>query len=162
MDTEIDREEVAKAVSKTRQSQTHGQVLQHGNNHEEIPKNSLLCLPAEIRNYIFELVLNIGGDTASNIRIPCPKKSNQSLSEGMSLLRSCKQITYEPRSILESRTTAYLPVMANMNFRELVSYIKKESHASVPSVSSTIFAALSSFMHAHIHLHISHQPSRHP
>ncbi|EOA92248.1 uncharacterized protein SETTUDRAFT_79515, partial [Exserohilum turcica Et28A] len=154
IETSIDVEEVEGAVRRARHSRAH--VSNTGQKQET---NLLLRLPGELRNKIYELALGIDQDPASNIRVVCPSDGHESLSKGASLLRLCKQITVEVCSKLETQTTAYIPIMAHWNLNKLVSHIYKTGSATLPALQSTVFTGLTSFTHAHLHLHVYHEPS---
>lgn len=121
--------------------------------------NFLLRFPPEIRNLITEYVLSLGDGTAGNVLIACPPGPHKPLCEGLSILSLCKQLTIEARSMLEARTTAYIPIMADMNFCKLVSDMNENGNASLPEIQSTVFAGLTSFRHAHFYLHVKYHSS---
>ncbi|EUC46891.1 hypothetical protein COCMIDRAFT_91598 [Bipolaris oryzae ATCC 44560] len=159
LNNKLTREEIDKAVQVTRQSQVRFGSLGKDSNGEQMKSNLLLRLPPEIRNRIAEYALDLGDDPAEKQFIVCPPSLQKPLCEGLSILSLCKQISAETRSMLEARATAYIPIIADMNFCKLVSDINEKGNVSLSEIPSTVFAGLTSFTHAHLHLHVNYHSS---
>ncbi|EUC35828.1 hypothetical protein COCCADRAFT_89803 [Bipolaris zeicola 26-R-13] len=159
LNKKLKRKEVEKAVQVTRQSQVRFGSMGKDSESEQMQNNSLLRFPPEIRNFITEYVLDLGDDAAGNALVVCPPGPYKPLCEGSSILSLCKQTTAEARSMLEARTTAYIPIMADMNFCKLISDINENGNPSISGIQSTVFTGLTSFRHAHFHLHVNHPSS---
>jgi hypothetical protein len=62
--------------------------------------------------------------------------------------------------MLKSRVTAYIPIMALMNFAALSDEVFKHGTASLSPTQATMFAGLTSFTNAHFHLHVNYGYSK--
>ncbi|KAK1908718.1 hypothetical protein P3342_009569 [Pyrenophora teres f. teres] len=161
LDTTIKRQAVMDALKKTRtlKARTTGVAKTSNRKAQE---SFLLRFPPEIRNEIYALALDSASEPASTTLVTPSSGAPDSNSNGMGVLRLCKEITVEARSILEGHCVSYIPIMGNTDFNSDINLILEHGNAALNPVQSTIFAGLTSFMSAHLHLHISHTPSEDP
>ncbi|KAF1849807.1 uncharacterized protein K460DRAFT_422102 [Cucurbitaria berberidis CBS 394.84] len=131
--------------------------------NQQDPENIFLRLPPELRNKVYTFALEIGPAPTSSIRIPYSSYSSkgQRMKHGSSTaLRLCKQLYIEASSMMKAFDVAYIPVTASMNYVALIDSVLQHGPLSLSPTQSTIFAALTTFMNVHFHLHIGYWPSK--
>ena len=124
--------------------------------------NALLKLPGEIRNIIYEFALNTNSALGQGIRTPKCAKIPAGKVDSSSLLRLCKRITIEARSLMECRETVYIPFHASMDYAQLIDSMLNRGMSSIAPNQSTVFAALVSCRNIHIHLHVLYRAYENP
>ncbi|CAO2658629.1 Nn.00g063520.m01.CDS01 [Neocucurbitaria sp. VM-36] len=122
-------------------------------------KNQLLRLPPEIRNKIYSFALDIGSAPASSTRVPYPSGDQRTQCSSIGALCLCKQISVEASSLMKAFDVAYVPVMASMDYAELIDNVLRHGLSSLSSIQHTMFVALTTFKHIHLHLHVSYRMS---
>ena len=124
--------------------------------------NALLILPGEIRNMIYKFALDTNSALGQGIRTPKSAKISTCKVDSSSLLRLCKRINIEARSLMECRETVYIPFNASMDYAQLVERMLKRGISSIAPNQSTTFAALVSCRKIHIHLHVLYRAYENP
>jgi hypothetical protein len=71
------------------------------------------------------------------------------------LFQLSKIINAESRSLMESKSTGYVPIMACIDYAGTVTQVLEHGLPSLDLTTSTIFAALATFMNLHYHLHLN-------
>ncbi|CAG5183108.1 uncharacterized protein ALTATR162_LOCUS10436 [Alternaria atra] len=124
--TRIKREDVDDAVKKVRMFQTRTIGAGISKPSRGLEANFLLRYSPEIHNEIYAHALGVKSYTSTNTRVVRWKHTKKSLSDGTTLLRLCKEITVEVRSMLEARAVPHIPIMAYMNFNKLTACVIRD------------------------------------
>ncbi|KAA8620075.1 hypothetical protein PtrV1_07169 [Pyrenophora tritici-repentis] len=161
LDTTIKTQTVMDALKKTRTSKARVTGVTKPSNRKA-SGGFLFRFPPEVRNEIYALALDIASEPAVTTLITSPSGTPDSNLNDMGVLRLCKEITVEARSLLEGHGMPYVPIMGNTGLNSAINLILEHGEAALNPVQSTIFAGLTSFMNAHLHLHISHTLSEDP
>lgn len=156
MDTRIKLSDIDEAIRKASQDRS-ALVGTSPISTEDL----FMRLPPEIRNRIYELVLGVGTISRRTYQVPQPPFYGAPAAKN-TLFRLSKQINTEARSVLTAQNVAYIPILAKMDFTELCKAIGTNGLASVSPVRNTIFNALTTFKHVHLHCHTNARWSNDP
>ncbi|ORY12191.1 hypothetical protein BCR34DRAFT_614092 [Clohesyomyces aquaticus] len=145
-------EEAIQKISQIRPlSNTNDPITNEGvisSTISDATRYSFLDLPGEICNRIYCYTLAIGQKC-----VPCPAGLNKKRGSGFQLLVLCKQIHNEARSLLENKSTAYIPVTGMTPFGASINQVLAFGQRTVSPVLYTMIIALTTFMSVHIHMH---------
>lgn len=161
IDTRIKRKTVKEAIEKLNFKQDASiprveRVTKAGPSNARIASDALLRLPGEVRNRIYQFVLGTGTPNEPTLRVPTPRhlSSPEKFRDGgLHLLQSCRQISVEARTLMETTDTAYIPVMGHIAYENRIANIVEKAPCYVSREDHTMLAGLASFMKVHIHLH---------
>lgn len=156
----IKRKDIIDAVEKFRLSRKLATIAPIPNTHD-LP-NCLLSLPPDIRNQVYALAFNLGSVAGAGMRVNTLRNNPFIPHCNTNILQLCRQITLEARSLIEVSDTAYIPIVASMDFTGVVSGTNQHGIEVLQPTQSTILNALISFRGIHIHLHTTYRPSIDP
>tara|TARA_R110002003_G_scaffold1519_3_gene23191 strand:- start:2589 stop:3704 length:1116 start_codon:yes stop_codon:yes gene_type:complete len=109
-------------------------------------RSTFFSLPGELRNHIYHLAL----DKAYQ-RVPLNVAYNGRADPFVTLMQTCSAVYHEARSYMVEQQTAYIPVMAGMDW----TYGEPAPDYGLSrATKDTTVSALTDFMDVHFHLHI--------
>ncbi|KAF2690920.1 hypothetical protein K458DRAFT_355256 [Lentithecium fluviatile CBS 122367] len=163
IDTRIKRKDVDDTVARLNQLRkaifNFNASPSHTSFHSRELKDRILQLPGEVRNAIYRYALDIGTPANPTTRIPLRPHTAQRPKNSLALLRNCKQISVEARTMMEAIDIVYVPVMPTVKYEMVVQRILHNVVSPLTGIDNTFFAALTTYMNVHIHLHVKFKPA---